>query len=207
MTRYLIQQKITRKTFRLPVTSEQAYSMLLSAYKAEVMYRRREFIDGADLRAHIKSIADFATSASTKFGFMLIGNCGNGKTTLLYAFQNLLNYLVRREVIDADYGLQIIDAREITMLAKDYKQVDKLKKATMLAIEDMGRESTEVLDYGNVYNPVIDLLEYRYDQQLFTAFTSNLSVDELAKKYGARITDRFREMFLKVVFANQSYRK
>ena len=110
-------------------------------------------------------------------------------------------------MIDADYCLQIIDAREITLQAKDYKKIEKLKKEPMLAIEDMGRESTEVLDYGNVYNPVIDLLEYRYDQQLFTAFTSNLSVDELAKKYGTRITDRFREMFLKVVFTNQSYRK
>lgn len=207
MTRCLIRQKITRKIFKLPITSEQAFSMLLASYKAEVLYRRREFVDSSDLRMHIRSIADFVTGDSTKFGFMLIGNCGNGKTTLLYAFQNLLNYLVRREVIDADYGLQIIDAREITMQAKDYKQVDKLKKEPMLAIEDMGRESTEVLDYGNVYNPVIDLLEYRYDQQLFTAFTSNLSVDELAKKYGTRITDRFREMFLKVVFTNQSYRK
>lgn len=202
----LIAQKSTRKIFRLPLTTEQAFNMLLGAYKAEVAYRHREFVYDDPTKANILKVAEFLTSAPGKFGFMLIGNCGNGKTTLLYAFQNLLNYLSRREVVPKDCGIQIVDAREVTVKARDYKEMSALKSRPMLAIEDMGRESTEVLDYGNVYNPVIDLLEYRYDQQLFTAFTSNLSVDELTEKYGRRIADRFREMFAKVVFKNSTYR-
>lgn len=202
----LIAQKSTRKIFRLPLTALQTYNMLLGAYEAEVIYRHRKFIMDEATKENIMKVAEFLASGPGKFGFMLIGNCGNGKTTLLYAFQNLLNYLAKREVIEKDCGIQIVDAREVTEIARDFKGMANLKRKPMLAIEDMGRESTEVLDYGNVYNPVIDLLEYRYDQQLFTAFTSNLSVDELKEKYGKRIADRFREMFAKVVFKNPTYR-
>lgn len=202
----LIAQKSTRKIFRLPLTTLQAYNMLLGAYEAEVVYRHRKFIMDEATKGNILKVAEFLTSGPGKFGFMLIGNCGNGKTTLIYAFQNLLNYLAKRGVVDKDCGIKIVDAREVTEKAKDHKEMSNLKRKPMLAIEDMGRESTEVLDYGNVYNPVIDLLEYRYDQQLFTAFTSNLSVDELTEKYGKRIADRFREMFAKVVFKNPTYR-
>lgn len=206
MMHALIAQKSTRKIFRLPLTTQQAFDMLLGAYKSEVIFRQRKFVEDEATKGNIMKVAEFLTSEPGKFGFMLIGNCGNGKTTLLYAFQDLLNYLSKREVIDKDCGIQIRDAREVTELAKDYKSMSNLKRVPMLAIEDMGRESTEVLDYGNVYNPVIDLLEFRYDQQLFTAFTSNLSVDELTAKYGKRLADRFREMFAKVVFKNPTYR-
>lgn len=206
MMHALIAQKITRKIFRLPLTTLQAYNMLLGAYEAEVVYRQRKFIMDEATKENIMKVAEFLTSGPGKFGFMLIGNCGNGKTTLLYAFQNLLNYLAKRGVLEKDCGIQIVDAREVTETARNFKEMANLKRKPMLAIEDMGRESTEVLDYGNVYNPVIDLLEFRYDQQLFTAFTSNLSVDELKEKYGKRIADRFREMFAKVVFKNPTYR-
>lgn len=54
----------------------------------------------------------------------------------------------------------------------------------MLAIEDMGREPTEVLDYGNILNPVIDLIEYRYDAQLFTVITTNLNKKEIRASMG-----------------------
>lgn len=192
----------------MPCTNEQAYQMLLSAYKVEVLHRNRKFIFDDATKANVKSLADFLTSDSHKFGFMMIGNCGNGKTTLLYAFQNLLNYLTGHDYIGKEFGLRIVDAKEIIASVHDetYKQIKAIRQVPMLAIEDLGRESTEVLDYGNAYSPVIDILEYRYNEQLFTAFTSNLDVDELTNKYGKRIADRFREMFAKIVFKNTTYR-
>lgn len=207
MTQYLIRRKTTRKIFRLPMTDEQAYKLLLSAYRAEVLRRHREFVLDESTKANVYGLAHFLTSDSSKFGFMLIGNCGNGKTTLLYAFQNLLNFLSDKNYLDKEDGIRIADAKEIVAVAKERKQFDAMRMSRMLAIEDLGRESTEVLDYGNAYSPVIDLLEYRYDKQLFTAFTSNLSVDELTNKYGRRIADRFREMFCKITFKNSTYRR
>ena len=205
--RCLIRRRSTRKAFKLPCTSEQAYNMLLGAYKAEVSYRGRTFVDDPTLSGYIKALADFLTSDSTKFGFMLVGKCGNGKTTLLYAFRELLNYLASSEVISTEYTMEIKDAREITTLAKsDYSKIQSLKEKPMLAIEDMGKEPTEVLDYGNVYSPVVDILEYRYTKQLFTAATTNLTSEEIEQKYKERIRDRFREMFLRILFTNKSYR-
>lgn len=201
-----MRRKITRKIFRLPMTTEQASDMILAAYKAEVLRRGREFSFDANAKTNVMRLAGFLTRNSAKFGFMLIGNCGNGKTTLLYAIQNMLNWLVSQDYLEKDSGIRIVDAKEVAVISKDYKQSVSLKNTPMLAIEDIGRESTEVLDYGNAYSPVIDLLEYRYTNQLFTAFTSNLSVDELTEKYGKRIADRFREMFEKIVFLNKSYR-
>lgn len=84
----------------------------------------------------------------------------------------------------------------------------------MLAIDDLGTEPTEVLDYGNVLSPVIDVIEHRYNKQLFTFITTNLvanSEDEkittIRKKYGVRIADRFNEMLHVIIFKDISYRK
>ena len=76
----------------------------------------------------------------------------------------------------------------------------------MLAIEDMGREPAEILEFGNTASPVIDLLEYRYDNQLFTFITTNLTPAQIREKYGNRIADRFNEMMETIVFKNGTYR-
>lgn len=84
----------------------------------------------------------------------------------------------------------------------------------MLAIDDMGTEPAEVHDYLNINTPVADVIDYRYNHQLFTFITTNLvatSEDEdiitIRKKYGARIADRFNEMLHVIIFKDITYRK
>lgn len=189
------------------MTKEQAVDVLTAAYQAEVEYRKREFVLDEQTKANIEHFALFLTNAGSRFGVMFSGVCGNGKTTLVYAFQTLLNYMRDRGLTDENAGISIIDAKEVAYYAKDVKQFRQLKERPMIAIEDMGREPVEVLEYGNVLNPVIDLLEYRYNAQLFTIITTNLVPKEIRERYGNRIADRFNEMFDKVIFANQTYRK
>lgn len=76
----------------------------------------------------------------------------------------------------------------------------------MLAIDDLGTEPVEVLEYGNRLNPVIDLLYKRYDEQLFTIITTNLTPKEIRERYGERIADRLNEMAFRIVFDNETYR-
>ncbi len=76
----------------------------------------------------------------------------------------------------------------------------------MVAVDDVGFEPCEVLDFGNVVNPVIDLMEQRYDEQLFTILATNLTPDQIKERYGERISDRFNEMMKKIVFTNSSFR-
>jgi DNA replication protein DnaC len=205
----LLRQRITRERFKFPLTQEQAEDVLTAAYQAEIDFRHRTFDDDEPTRENIKRVAKFLTDDNQKFGMIFLGLCGNGKTTMLYAFQQSVNYLNRNNVFadSSQVGIQIMDAKEIAGIAKDVKEFRTIKNRPMLAIEDMGREPTEVLDYGNVLNPVIDLIEYRYDAQLFTIITTNLNPEEIRAKYGARVADRFNEMLEKIVFKNKSYRK
>lgn len=189
------------------MNKEQATDSLLAAYQAEVEYRKREFVLDDETRENIEHFADFLVNSGSRFGVMFSGVCGNGKTTLVYAFQTLLNYLRDRGLVNNDAGISVIDAKEVAYYAKDVQRFHQLKDKAMIAIEDMGREPVEVLEYGNVLNPVIDLLEYRYNAQLFTLITTNLVPKEIRERYGNRIADRFNEMFDKVIFANKTYRK
>ena len=181
---------------------------MTAAYQSEVEYRRRQFVQDTETAANIGKFAKFLTGDNSKFGIMFSGTCGNGKTTMLYAFQSALNYMRDCGIFeDRNVGISIVDAKEVASYAKNNKQFHSLRARDMLAIEDMGREPLEVLEYGNVLNPVIDLLEYRYNQQLFTAITTNLTPKEIREKYGSRIADRFNEMFDKIIFNNATYRK
>lgn len=76
----------------------------------------------------------------------------------------------------------------------------------MLGIDDLGTEPSEVMDYGNVYTPVIDRLTKRYEEQFFTIITTNLTPQQIREHYGDRIADRLNEMVKKIVFNNTTYR-
>ena len=76
----------------------------------------------------------------------------------------------------------------------------------MLGIDDLGTEPSEVMGYGNVYTPVIDLLTKRYEEQLFTIITTNLTPQQIREHYDDRIADRLNEMVEKIVFKNGTYR-
>jgi DNA replication protein DnaC len=93
------------------------------------------------------------------------------------------------------------------MMKADYQAWEKLSQVDMLAIDDLGIEPVEVMDFGNVLCPVVDLLTKRYDMQLFTIITTNLTPSEIREKYGDRIADRMNEMMVKIIFNNDTYRK
>lgn len=82
----------------------------------------------------------------------------------------------------------------------------ELVQDDMLAIDDLGTEPVEVMDYGNIITPIIDLLTKRYEAQLFTIVTTNLDPKDIRKRYGDRIADRLNEMMAKIVYRNPTYR-
>ena len=191
--------------FRLPWGLDDSVDALTAAYMAEVEYRHRDFIHDTHTKQHIQQAALWLTAPRPKFGMMLCGKCGNGKSTLAYAIRSLVAWINRNDS-NARY-LRLTDAKEICAVAKnDYKSFKALCKQDMLAIDDLGTEPAEVLDYGNVLNPAIDLLSARYTDQLFTVVTTNLAPKQIREHYGDRIADRFNEMFERIVFDNSTYR-
>jgi len=194
--------------FKLPMTKEQAYQLLLAAVKGEVEYRARKFELNDAVKSYADTIAEWLTSDSSKFGLLLCGNVGNGKSTFVKAFQQLLNQLNLRSEDDRDYWkIRIIDARTAAYLCKsDYREWEELGRLPMLAIDDLGTEPLEIQDYGNIMSPMVDLLTRRYYKQLFTIVTTNLMPKEIRPKYGVRIGDRFNKMMVKIQFENDTYR-
>ncbi len=137
----------------------------------------------------------------------MCGVPGNGKTTLMRAISNLINLFELKDDYSQALFVRTLDAREIVRLSRDaFDQYRKTSQMPMLAIDDLGLEPAEVLDYGNVLNPVIDLLSTRYNDQLFTLVTTNLTGKQIREKYGDRIADRFNEMMDVIIFKTSSYR-
>ena len=202
--------------FRLPMSEEQAYEYLLAAYIMEVQLRYRRFIYNGFVEEQLKQVANCLTANTAKFGIVLCGGCGNGKTTMLKALQNLVR---RLEILkpnispnaghssDNYYSFTIVNAMQIVQIRKtDYNKFCKLAEADILGIDDIGTEPAEVQDYGNFIYPIKGLLAMRYDAQLFTVFTTNLEPKEIRQRYGDRIADRLNEMMTKVVYRNPTYR-
>lgn len=204
----LLQRGTTTERFRLPLEKGQAKRILLAAVKAEVEYRCRKFEMNKSVDLQVDTIAGWLTSDSSKFGLLLCGGCGNGKSTFVKAFQQVLNRLnIRNECRRESWGMRICDARYLSHLCKsDYRMWENICSLPMLAVDDLGIEPLEIQDYGNILYPMTDLLTLRYERQLFTIVTTNLTPAEIRAKYGDRIGDRFNEMMLKIVFENPTYR-
>lgn len=202
----LLQRRITKGRFELPYTDEQMKDMLTACVMTEVAYRHQEYRANPEMDSYIEEAAQWLKDGKT-FGLLLCGVPGNGKTTLMRAIQSLFGILDLKDDYNNHLGLVIVDAREIARINKDNYELYKIYcNKPMLGIDDLGLEPTEVLDYGNVLNPVIDLLSHRYNEQLFTVITTNLQPKQIREKYNDRIADRFNEMMTKIIFKNPSYR-
>ncbi|MDE5987038.1 MAG: hypothetical protein K2H16_07165, partial [Prevotella sp.] len=193
--------------FRLPVMQEQAEKLLVEALKVEVSIRHRTRDESGAYGNYVAEAAHFLTSGE-KFGLIICGAPGNGKTTLMRSMQRLINAFHLDDRYGETLTMQWRTAKDIVWLAgKDIKAYDRLCDTQALAIDDLGEEPVEILDYGNVRNPVIDLLSNRYDKQLLTLVTTNTPNDKIRERYGDRIADRFNEMMQVIIFTNPSYRK
>ena len=204
----LLRQKTTIPRFRIPYNEADTAKVLEAAYESEVRFRYRKYQADAATKNNIAAVAKLLCDES-KFGIMLCGNCGNGKTTMMYAIRNLVNYLSRMGAIaigNTRPELEVMDAMSIVKRTKDDELMNIATKQ-MLGIDDLGNEPAEVMNYGNVVNPLAELLEIRYKRQLYTIVTTNLIPKQIREKYGARVADRLNEMFGVVIFKNSTYRK
>ena len=150
---------------------------------------------------HIKAIIASLQDKS-KWGIIMMGNVGAGKTTLM----KLLNEYFFQRVYHNNKAYPVIfhTAKEIAKRAINGNEYNEY--CYVLAIDDLGEEAKEVMSYGNVITPITDIIESRYDSRKMTFFTTNLDVNGIKEKYGARVADRLKQMCSIVPFTNPSYR-
>jgi len=192
------------------MSTEEAAINIEAALQVEIELRRNTYQDQPELQKHIWAIAELFTLPTNKFGIMLCGSVGNGKTTMMRALQNLLIHLDIRIWHNTSFetlGMKIISAKELGSLIRvDSKNSLHYQELTMLGIDDLGEEEATMMDYGNRVTPVIDLLSSRYDRMMFTVVTTNLTPKQIRSTYGDRIADRFNEMMLIIPYESPSFR-
>jgi DNA replication protein DnaC len=131
-------------------------------------------------------------------GLMFAGKPGCGKTLLMTAFCLVSNSLTKKQTT-------IIHAKNLAEWIRTETIVSP--NTVPLFIDDVGREETEVKDYGNKTKPIIDLLGLRYEAGARTYATTNLKMDTLHKYYGGDyIGSRMAEMMTFIEFPGESRR-
>lgn len=215
LSKLILDRKITHARFSIDLPKDKLANALYAAYVAEVKLRRHQMQLDEDTKSHIMSAAEWLSDPHGKVGFMMMGLYGNGKTTLMAAMCNLINWLYDSATSNERKSIRIVKAKNIAWLATDRdtrNEFEKLCREDMLAIDEIGEEPAEIINYGMTFTPIRDLLEERYARQKFTIITTNLVQSERKKEfqirdhYGERVVDRLREMMKIVPFYNNSYR-
>ena len=212
LTRRLTAQKITPPRFSFEIPERDAANGIYSAMRAEVANRRMTLSFDDATKSHIEQVARWLIDPHGKPGIMFMGACGNGKTTTMRALARLIEYVTEQTVgYSKRTVVQIYSAKELAnecvALQGNPKEFRELVNREMIGIDDLGEEPKEIIEYGRVHTPIIDLISERYNRQLGMIITTNLTGEQLAAKYGPRIYDRFKEALLIVPFQNESYRK
>ena len=104
----LLQRGTMMERFKLPMTKEQAYRLLLAAVKGEVEYRARIFEFNDAVKFYAETIAEWLTGDSPKFGLLLCGNVGNSisgvKLTVITGKSGLLMHAPQRISVNRIIG-------------------------------------------------------------------------------------------------------
>lgn len=222
----LMQRRTMAPAFKLqlPYTYSQVLTMLVTACRAEVNFRGRQFRLTDNFRHRLSEIAGWLTDNGSHRGLYICGNVGNGKSTIICALQRLVQYLngavcQSLSASSPRRGFAVVSAKDLVKLAKIASQksasdsdeaarYDYLRNCEVLAIDDLGKEPRESMYYGDFVTAAIDIVEHRYNRLLCTLVTSNLAPDEIAEYYDERTADRFRETMRVINFGNEpSFRR
>lgn len=144
-------------------------------------------------------------------GLWLWGNIGTGKSTLLEVMRVFCGQVRPRDPQGNRYGFRTTNAIEVcaAFQKSGYEGLDTYIDSRRQAFDELGSETIPTGYYGNTENVFQYLLQRRYDSRRssFTHVTTNLSPDQIAPVYGARIYDRCKEMFNFVEMTGATFRK
>ena len=155
-----------------------------------------------------------AEAISDGKGITLVGSIGSGKTRRLEAICKALGYqfLSAGEMIRMVRELQekMGENTGLKMALLTHKKEFSDAKDHALAIDDMGKEPTELVAYGTRHDYMVEAIEERYEcwkrYGWITIISTQMSPEEIRKRYPAHIADRIGEMTVPVFLSRRSRR-
>lgn len=131
---------------------------------------------------------------------LISGPPGIGKTALMTA---LFRTITRGGL--HPYMISAKDLGDIYRGREQFHGWKEINNYSILFLDDVGMEDDIINDYGNKTMPMIRLLHNRYDRNLTTVFTTNLTWEQICARYGDRVADRLSN-YHRLIYERDSFR-
>ncbi len=197
-----------RAKYTLPFEEDYVASNIYFFCSKRANERGKTYQLNDELAEFIPRVSRWLTDPDDTVWMMFMGKYGNGKTALARGVFDGLNELQYLSMSGFGKKNCFRTAKGICeSFLCDRAEFEMLKDSDFLVIDDLGEEPMEVMNYGMVHTPIVDLLSERYERRLLTLMTTNLSGTDMEARYGGRIADRMREMTSTLIFTQPSFRK
>ena len=206
-------EKMKRSRLYLPLAYSDFRELFLSfgTYCLFKRNQRKEFVIDENNETIIEQLYFYVTNDSSFMGdldkgIMLQGKYGCGKTVIIETYSLLHNHVVRRFCLDQPLFTFI---KAVELQEQIIKQSASVFARRPLIIDEFGRESKTVQDYGNISRPISELLSLRSDVGVITHGTTNFTLETLSSSefYGGMIGGRLKVMFNYINLEGESRRK
>lgn len=185
--------------------SYDEFRQLLSSIAYDIMMRRsvrREYIIDQYNEPIMRQLYLYFTNSpqcvwNLNAGLIFGGKLGCGKSLMMMAYLRISDQYSRKLTT-------MVHSKTLSGLIRQNGLEPYVRRP--LFIDELGREESEVKDYGNVVKPVIDLFGLRYEEGARTYATTNFKYESLEKFYGEFIRTRMEEMMTYIQFPGESRR-
>lgn len=199
--------------FAIPFSYEQ-YTQLLTQSANVILARRRDrntfiidsFNEPIIEQLYLYLLMDDRFDGDLHKGIMLMGKYGCGKTIIMEALVEMYNTIVSELFIQKPL---LTFMRSINLLENIKLNSILPYSKRPLVIDEFGREPKQIMDFGNLRSPVIELLCERHDIGAWTHGTTNFTLETLSaeNQYGKMTGDRIKSMFNFIELKGNSRRK
>ncbi|MBI1731037.1 ATP-binding protein [Candidatus Acetothermia bacterium] len=137
-------------------------------------------------------------------GLFIYGSVGAGKTHLLIAMmrQMLESGVVKPHELRFAPILELLEEVKRSWNSPDATSIERFKRIDALFIDDLGMEI--IRDW--TFQLFLSVINYRYNEDLPTFISSNLSERELLDRYGSAVFSRLAQMCRIVKLEAPNYR-